>query len=123
MDLLEKSLASYIWYMDALRSFLDTLTNKGEKEYDWALNDLQPSLWGSASQTSRTNTLVPARGMPNRVLYRPPNPGNKEEGPRESVASEAAHDTSQHLEKQIRYFMELEVHITKTLLPTTNMFI
>lgn len=80
-----------------LRKYTDLLTNKREKEQDRVLNDLQAALWGSAGQASGAYVLVPAGGVPERVLSCPPDASYEEEGPREGVTFEAAHDSSQHL--------------------------
>lgn len=87
------------------------LTNKGEKEYDRALRDLQAPLRGSAGQPSGTDALVPAGGVPQRVLHRPPNPGNEEKGPGESVAPEATHDPSLHLEERVDILNSTDMYI------------
>ncbi len=73
-------------------------TNKGEEEYDRAFDDLQAALWGSAGQPSGAYVLVPAGGVPERVLSGPPDPSDQKEAPRERMALEASHD-SRHLNR------------------------
>lgn len=74
------------------------LTNQREEEYDRALNDLQAPLRGSAGQSSGTYVLVPAAGVPERVLSGPPDASYEEEAPGERMALEAPHG-SQHLNR------------------------
>lgn len=49
-------------------------------------------LRGSTGQPAGADILVPAGGVPKRVLYRPPDPGYQEEAARERMALEASHD-------------------------------
>lgn len=74
-------------------------TNKREKEDDRAFDDLQAALRGSTGQSTGADMLVPAGGVPQRVLSCPPDPSYQEEASGERVALEASHVF--HLWKQI----------------------
>lgn len=67
------------------------LTNKREEEYDGAFDDLQAALRGSAGQPSGADVLVPAGGVPERVLSSPPESRHQEEASRQRVALKAPH--------------------------------
>lgn len=77
---------------NVLRTERSIPTNKREKEYDRAFGDLQAALRRSAGQPAGADILVPAGGVPERVLSRPPDPGYQEEASRECMAFEASHD-------------------------------
>lgn len=88
----------------------ELLTNKREKKYDSVFNDLQAALWGSAGQTGGTYVLIPAGGVPERVLSRPPDPNYEEEAPREGMTLEAAHDSQQHLNQAKKRQQKIRVY-------------
>lgn len=70
------------------------LTNDGEKEHYGAFDDLQAALQSPAGQPAGADVLVPAGGVPERVLARPPDPRHKEEASGERMALEASHDST-----------------------------
>lgn len=70
------------------------LTNDGEKEHYGAFDDLQAALQSPAGQPAGAYVLVPAGGVPERVLPRPPDPRHEEEASGERMALEASHDSA-----------------------------
>lgn len=74
-------------------------THEREEDDDGVLDDLQAALRGSAGQPGGTYILVPAGGVPEGVLCRPPDPSDQEEASGERVALEASHD-SRHLNRR-----------------------
>lgn len=67
-------------------------TNKGEEDYNRALDHLQPVLQASAGQSTGADVLVPAGNMPERMLPCPPESSYQEEASGERMTLEAPHD-------------------------------
>lgn len=72
----------------------DQRTHDREEEYDGTLDDLQPALQSPAGQAAGADVLVPAGGVPERVLASPPDPKEQEKASRQRVALEASHGLS-----------------------------
>lgn len=77
-------------------------TNKGEKDYNRALDHLQPALQDSTGQSTGAHVLVPAGNMPERMLSCPPETSYQEEASRECMTLEASHDS--HCKKKKKTF-------------------
>lgn len=73
------------------RQVWDQRTDDREEEYDSTFDDFQPALQSSAGQTAGADVLVPAGGVPERVLASPPDPKEQEKASRQRVALEASH--------------------------------
>lgn len=70
----------------------DLQTNNREEEHNRAFNDLQAALWSFTGQSTGADVLVPAGGVPERVLSCPPDSSYQEEASWECMALEASHD-------------------------------
>lgn len=69
----------------------DQRTDNREEEYDGTFDDFQAALQSPAGQAAGANVLVPARGVPERVLASPPDPKEQEKASRQSMALKASH--------------------------------
>lgn len=69
----------------------DQRTDDREKQYDDTFHDFQPALQSPAGQAAGADVLVPAGGVPERVLASPPDPKDQEKASRQCMALEASH--------------------------------
>lgn len=67
-------------------------TDNREEEYDGTFDDFQAALQRPAGQAAGADVLVPAGGVPERVLASPPDPKDQEKASRQCMALEASHD-------------------------------
>lgn len=69
-------------------------TDDREEEYNGTFDDFQTPLQSPAGQATGADILVPAGGVPERVLPSPPDPKDQEKASGQRMALEASHDSA-----------------------------